>query len=56
MCDMLENSIVSVMAGGDYALIKSVENFEDHQAFGKKQLSDAGVTKGDTVFFHHRRR
>ncbi len=38
------------MAGGDYALIKSVEGFEDFSAFGRKQLRDLGVRAGDVVF------
>ena len=46
----LENRTFSVMAGGDYALIKSVEGFEDFSAFGRKQLRDLGVRKGDVVF------
>lgn len=40
----------SVMAGGDYALIKSVEGFEDFAAFGKKQMTDLGVSAKDVVF------
>jgi N-acetylmuramic acid 6-phosphate etherase len=40
----------SVMAGGDYALIKSVEGFEDFAPFGKKQIRDLGLASGDTVF------
>lgn len=40
----------SVMAGGDFALIKSVEGFEDFTAFGRKQLRDLGVRAGDVVF------
>jgi N-acetylmuramic acid 6-phosphate etherase len=40
----------SVMAGGDYALIKSVEGFEDFAAFGKKQMADLGVSAKDIVF------
>ncbi len=46
----LENRTFSVMAGGDYALIKSVEGFEDFAAFGKKQLTDLGVSAKDIVF------
>jgi N-acetylmuramic acid 6-phosphate etherase len=46
----LENRTFSVMAGGDYALIKSVEGFEDFTAFGKKQIADLGVTLRDVVF------
>jgi N-acetylmuramic acid 6-phosphate etherase len=40
----------SVMAGGDYALTKSVEGFEDFTAFGKKQINDLGVSARDVVF------
>ena len=46
----LEQRAFAIMAGGDYALIKSVEGFEDFAAFGKKQLADAGVGPGDVVF------
>jgi N-acetylmuramic acid 6-phosphate etherase len=45
-----ENRTFSVMAGGDYALIKSVEGFEDFTAFGEKQISDLGVSAKDVVF------
>jgi N-acetylmuramic acid 6-phosphate etherase len=45
-----ENRTFSVMAGGDYALIKSVEGFEDFAVFGRKQLRDLGVRAGDVVF------
>ena len=38
------------MAGGDYALIKSVEGFEDFAPFGRRQIADLGVAKGDVVF------
>src|SRR5258708_12550334 len=38
------------MAGGDYALIKAVEGFEDFAAFGKKQIGDLGVSNKDVVF------
>ena len=45
----LEDCIVSIMAGGDFALIKSVEGFEDFLDFGKYQLKQAGVGKNDVV-------
>ena len=45
----LEDRCVSVMAGGDYALIKSVEGFEDFPEFGRYHLRQAGVTAGDVV-------
>ena len=44
-----EDSVLSVMAGGDYALISSVEGFEDFASFGRKQLKDLGVASGDVV-------
>lgn len=40
----------SVMAGGDFALIKSVEGFEDFTQFGRKQIGDLGVGPGDVTF------
>lgn len=40
---------VSVMAGGDFALIKSVEGFEDFTDFGRRQIQEAGVGKDDVV-------
>jgi N-acetylmuramic acid 6-phosphate etherase len=46
----VENRAFSVMAGGDYALIKSVEGFEDFVAFGRQQLRDLGVRTNDVVF------
>jgi len=45
-----ETRASSVMAGGDFALIKAVEGFEDFTAFGKKQIGDLGVAAGDVVF------
>ena len=38
------------MAGGDYALIKSVEGFEDFAPFGRRQVADLGLAAGDTLF------
>lgn len=45
-----QNRTFSVMAGGDFALIKSVEGFEDFAAFGKKQIGDLGVSSRDVLF------
>jgi N-acetylmuramic acid 6-phosphate etherase len=39
----------SVLAGGDFALIKAVEGFEDFPDFGRYQLKQAGVSCGDVV-------
>jgi len=44
-----EDLCFSVMAGGDFALIKSVEGFEDFPDFGRHQLKEAGVQRGDVV-------
>ena len=46
----LEGRTFSVMSGGDFALIKSVEGFEDFAAFGKKQINDLNVSDRDVVF------
>ncbi len=46
----LENGAFPVMAGGDFALIKAVEGFEDFTTFGKKQIGDLGVNHKDVVF------
>jgi len=48
--DDWENRAFPVMAGGDFALIKAVEGFEDFTAFGKKQIGDLGVCAKDVVF------
>jgi N-acetylmuramic acid 6-phosphate etherase len=45
-----EHRAFSVMAGGDFALIKPVEGFEDFTAFGRKQIGDLGVGARDVVF------
>lgn len=44
-----ENSVFSIMTGGDYALIRSVESFEDYAEFGKRQARDLNISKGDTL-------
>ncbi len=45
-----EDRAFAVMAGGDFALIKAVEGFEDFTEFGKKQIGDLGVSARDVVF------
>jgi len=45
----MQDRCVSVMAGGDFALIKSVEGFEDFPDFGRHQLKEAGVQRDDVV-------
>ncbi|MBN1806135.1 MAG: hypothetical protein JW837_12875 [Sedimentisphaerales bacterium] len=45
----LENHVFSVMAGGDFALIKSVEGYEDFPDFGRYQLKEHNIRPGDVV-------
>ncbi len=39
----------SIMTGGDRALIRSVENFEDYQVFGRRQVAKAGLGANDVL-------
>lgn len=48
--DTWEDRTRSVMAGGDFALIKSVEGFEDFAPFGRKQIRELGLAEDDVVF------
>ena len=41
--------VVAFMAGGDLALIKAIENFEDHPEYGARQLEELGFTQGDLL-------
>jgi len=43
------NQVVSFMAGGDFALIKSVESFEDRVEYGERQLIELGFTENDLL-------
>ncbi|NLF93343.1 MAG: sugar phosphate isomerase [Oligosphaeraceae bacterium] len=48
-CDKYANSVFSIMTGGDYALVKSVESFEDFQRFGAEQVVEMGMQAGDLL-------
>jgi N-acetylmuramic acid 6-phosphate etherase len=37
------------MAGGDYAMVRSLESFEDHPEYGARQLDEAGFRDGDLL-------
>lgn len=41
--------VIAFMAGGDYALIKSVESFEDKVEYGEKQLLELGFGPHDLL-------
>lgn len=43
------HDVISFMAGGDLALIKSIENFEDHPEYGEQQLMELGFKDGDLL-------
>ncbi len=43
------NQVFSIMTGGDYALVKSVESFEDYPVFGRRQIQEMGMGKGDLL-------
>lgn len=43
------DQVCSIMTGGDYALVKSVEAFEDHQAFGRRQVADLDLNSSDML-------
>jgi N-acetylmuramic acid 6-phosphate etherase len=45
----IHNLIVSFMAGGDVALIHSIEKFEDFPEYGARQLRDLGFSKNDLL-------
>ena len=45
----VENSVFSIMTGGDYALIRAVEYFEDYQEFGRQQVRELDVAQGDML-------
>ncbi|MFA6235742.1 MAG: hypothetical protein WC635_00335 [Bacteriovorax sp.] len=45
----LREQIISFMAGGDVALIHSVEKFEDFPEFGERQLVELGFREGDML-------
>ncbi len=45
----LHNRVISFMAGGDIALIKSIEDFEDFPSYGARQLTELGFCEDDLL-------
>lgn len=45
----ISNLASSFTTGGDRALVRSVENFEDYMTFGRQQVVDAGIGPGDVL-------
>ncbi len=46
-CLQLADKAGSVVSGGELAVIRSVEYFEDHQSFGRRQVSETGIGPDD---------
>ncbi len=47
--ERMEKQVIALMTGGDYALIKSVESFEDYARLGREQVRQAGIGPGDLL-------
>ena len=45
----LAQQTFAIMTGGDFALIRSVESFEDYISFGQRQVRDAGIGPDDCL-------
>ena len=45
----MANLVRSIITGGDRALVRSVENFEDFPQFGTRQVAELGLEKGDLL-------
>jgi N-acetylmuramic acid 6-phosphate etherase len=49
ICKKMSNQVCSIMTGGDFALIRSVEGFEDYTSFGRHQVVEAKLGEGDML-------
>ncbi len=47
--DPISDRVFSFMSGGDVALIRSIENFEDYPQYGARQLVETGFKDGDLL-------
>ena len=47
--EKLAARVISIMTGGDFALIRSVEGFEDYISFGRQQVREANLGAGDVL-------
>ena len=43
------DAVESIMTGGDFALVRSVEFFEDYASFGRRQVAEARMTERDML-------
>lgn len=44
-----ENSVEAIMTGGEFALIRAVESFEDYIVLGKRQVQKLGINEKDML-------
>jgi len=49
VCGDMAERTCAVMTGGDFALIRSVEMFEDYVTFGYHQMRQAGAKEGEVI-------
>ena len=47
--DVVDKRVIAFMAGGDTALVRSIEDFEDHADYGARQLRELGFGSGDLL-------
>lgn len=47
--ESIDNKVISFMAGGAAALVRSIEDFEDHPDYGERQLRELGFGSGDLL-------
>ena len=47
--EKLENSVLSLMTGGDYAIIRAVESFEDYIELGEMQAKELCLCENDVL-------
>lgn len=47
--DGLQDAVLGFMAGGDAALVRSIERFEDYPDYGRRQLRELGFGEGDML-------
>jgi N-acetylmuramic acid 6-phosphate etherase len=47
--ESIDKRVIAFMAGGDAALVRSIEDFEDHPDYGERQLSELGFGNGDLL-------
>lgn len=47
--DRDSHCVYGFMSGGDLALVRSIENFEDHPEFGARQVREIGFQKNDLM-------